>query len=69
MATEDVSRDSSPNGRGPCWVAAAGGGGGIMAAVLQDHALGWALVVAFTAWLIHNIVIAWLSKDGTGSGK
>jgi hypothetical protein len=69
MATEDVSRDSSPNGRGPWWVAAAGGGGGIMAAVLQDHALGWAIVVAFTAWLIHNIVIAWLSKDGTGNGK
>jgi len=69
MATEDVSRDSSPNGRGPWWVAAAGGGGGIMAAVLQDHALGWPIVVVFTAWLIYNIVIAWLSKDGTGNGK
>lgn len=43
-------------------VAAAGGGGGIVAAVLQDHALGWAILVAFIAWLIHNIMIAWLSK-------
>ena len=33
-----------------------------MAAVLQDHALGWAIVAAFTVWLIHNIVIAWISK-------
>jgi hypothetical protein len=68
MATEDVSRKSSPNGRGPWW-AAAGGGGGIMAAVLQDHALGWAIVVAFTAWLIHNIVLAWLSKNSADNGK
>lgn len=49
-------------GRDPWRVAAAGGGGGIVAAILQDHGLGWAIVVAFTAWLIHNIVIAWLSK-------
>jgi hypothetical protein len=70
MATEDASRKPSPSGRGPWW-AAAGGGGGIMAAVLQDHALGWAIVVAFTAWLIHSIVIAWLllSKDGANNGK
>jgi hypothetical protein len=40
----------------------AAAGGGIVAAILQDHALGWAIVVAFTAWLIRNMVIAWLSK-------
>jgi hypothetical protein len=33
-----------------------------VAAILQDHALGWALVAAFTVWLIHNIVITWISK-------
>jgi len=31
--------------------------------ILQDHALGWAIVVAFAAWLIHDIVIAGLSKQ------
>jgi len=62
MAIEDASRQSSPNDRSPWWVAAAGGGGGIMAAVLQDHALGWAIVVGFIAWLIHNIAIAWIRR-------
>ena len=33
-----------------------------MAAVLQDHALGWAIMVAFIAWLIHNIAIAWVRR-------
>jgi hypothetical protein len=33
-----------------------------MAAVLQDHALGWAIMVAFIAWLIHNIAIAWIGR-------
>ena len=46
----------------PYRVAAVGGGGSIMAAVLQDHALGWAIVVAFIAWLIHNIAIAWIRR-------
>lgn len=62
MAIEGANQQPPANGRGPWWVAAAGGGGGIVAAILQDHALGRAIVVAFTAWLIHNIVIAWLSK-------
>ena len=62
MAIEGASRQPSPNGRSPWWVAAAGGGGGIMAAILQDHALGWAIVVAFVAWLIHNIAIAWIRR-------
>jgi len=62
MTMEGGNQQPSASGRGPWWVAAVGGGGGIVAAVLQDHALGWAITVAFTAWLIHNIVIAWLSK-------
>jgi len=62
MATEGGSRQPPSSGRDPWWAAAVGGGGGIVAAVLQDHVLGWAIVVAFTAWLIHNIVIAWLSR-------
>jgi hypothetical protein len=62
MPTGSGSRQPPASGRDPWWVAAAGGGGGIVAAILQDHALGWAIVVAFTAWLIHDIVITWLSK-------
>ena len=62
MSVEGGNREPSASGQGPWWVAAAGGGGGIVAAILQDHALGWAIVIAFTAWLIHNIVIAWLSQ-------
>lgn len=62
MAIESENQQPPSHGRGPWWVAAAGGGGGIVAAILQDHALGWAIVVAFTAWLIHNIVIAWLAR-------
>ncbi len=64
MAIEGGNRQPPANDHGPWWVAAAGGGGGggVVAAILQDHALGWAIVVSFTAWLIHNIVIAWLTK-------
>jgi hypothetical protein len=62
MAAEGGNHQPSASNRCPCWFAAAGGGGGIVAAILQDHALGWAIAVAFTAWLIHNIVIAWLTK-------
>jgi hypothetical protein len=41
-----------------------------MAAVLQDHALGWAIVVAFIAWLIHNIAIAWIRRTpATENGR
>jgi hypothetical protein len=58
MATDGGSRQPPAGGRAPWWAAAVGGGGGIVAAVLQDHALGWVIVVAFAAWLIHNIVIA-----------
>jgi hypothetical protein len=36
-----------------------------MAAVLQDHALGWAIMIAFIAWLIHDTVIALLTGGGT----
>jgi hypothetical protein len=61
MAKNGQKRTLRGGGRDPWW-AAAGGGGGIVAAILQDHALGWAIVVAFTAWLIHNIVIAWFSR-------
>jgi hypothetical protein len=74
MVIEGANRQPSPNGRSPWWVAAAGGGGGIMAAVLQDHALGWAIVVAFVAWLIHNIAITWIrrttgNRDDRGSDR
>jgi len=62
MAIEGRNQQPPADGRGPWWVAAAGGGGGIVAAILQDHTLGWAIVAAFIAWLIHNLVIAWLSK-------
>lgn len=62
MATQLEKQQPPANGQGPWWLAAAGGGGGVVAAILQDHALGWVLVVAFTVWLIHNIVIAWISK-------
>jgi hypothetical protein len=61
MATQ-LKEQQQANGQGPRWLAAAGGGGGVVAAILQDHALGWAILVAFSTWLIHNIVIAWLSK-------
>ncbi len=37
----------------------------LTAAVRQDHAIAWAIVVAFTAWLAHNVVVAWLkSRNG-----
>jgi hypothetical protein len=62
MATQLEEEQPPANGQGPWWLAAAGGGGGVVAAILQDHALGWAIVAAFTVWLIHNIVIAWISK-------
>ena len=62
MATQLEEQQPPANGQGPWWLAAAGGGGGVVAAILQDHALGWVLVAAFTVWLIHNIVIAWISK-------
>ena len=68
MATDGASRQSPPSGRGPWW-AAAGGGGGIMAAVLQDHALGWAIMIAFIAWLIHDTVIALIGGSGTGGRR
>lgn len=62
MAAQGRNQEPPANGHGPWWVAAADGRGGIVAAILQDHELGWVMVVAFTAWLVHNIVIAWLSK-------
>lgn len=65
MAISHDPRQPSSHDRGPWWVAAAGGGGGITAAVLQDHAIAWAIVVAFAGWLTHNVIIAWL-KGRTG---
>jgi len=73
MASEGNGPQEPPGGPAPWWVAAAGGGGGITAAVLQDHTLAWAIVVAFTVWLAYDLVIAWIvrnstqSKDGPGS--
>jgi hypothetical protein len=60
MATPDDSSQPSSRDHGPWWAAAVGGGGGITAAVLQDHAIAWAIVAAFAAWLAHNVIIAWL---------
>jgi hypothetical protein len=69
MAGEGNSPQDPPRGPAPWWIAAAGGGGGITAAVLQDHALAWAILVAFTAWLTHDLVIAWITRNGTrGNG-
>jgi hypothetical protein len=62
MPAEEKNRNPAPDDRGPWWAAAVGGGGGIVAAVLQDHELAWAILAAFTAWLIHNVVITWLSR-------
>jgi hypothetical protein len=56
-----------PGGPAPWWVAAAGGGGGITAAVLQDHALAWAVLVAFTIWLARDLAIAWITSHSTRS--
>jgi hypothetical protein len=66
MTIEGGKHQPPASEHGPCpwWVAAAGGGGGIVAAILQDHALGWAIVVAFAIWLTHDIVIAWITKRG-----
>jgi hypothetical protein len=69
MAMDGGNQQPPPSSRGPWWVAAAGGGGGIVAAILQDHALGWAIVIAFTVWLIHNVVIAWLGGAMAGTAN
>lgn len=65
MANEGSSLQEPPGGPTPWWIAAAGGGGGITAAVLQDHALAWALLAAFAAWLAHNLVGAWITRNST----
>ena len=67
MAIEPAGQQPSSRGQGPWWVAAAGGGGGIVAAVLQDPALGWATAFAFAAWLLHNVLIAWITRNSTGN--
>jgi hypothetical protein len=61
-----ISGDNQPppSGRGPWWLAAIGGSSGITALVLQDHQAAWVILVAFNAWLIHNVVITWI-KDGS----
>ena len=58
----DNSPQEPPGGPAPWWVAAAGGGGGITAAVLQDHVLAWAVLAAFTVWLAHDLIIAWIAS-------
>jgi len=61
MAISGNSQQPPSRECGPWWAAAVvGGGGGITAAVLQDHAIAWAIVVAFAAWLAHNVIIAWI---------
>lgn len=66
MASEGSSQEEPPGGPVPWWAAAAGGGGGITAAVLQDHTLAWAFLAAFAAWLAHDLVIAWITRNGAG---
>lgn len=68
MASE-ASMQPSPDGRSPWWVAAAGGGGSVMAAVMQHPALAWVIVIGFTAWLAHNIVITWITKKDQASDR
>jgi hypothetical protein len=67
MAVDGGNQQPPPNSRGPWWVAAAGGG--VVAAIMQDRALGWAIVIAFTVWLIHDVVIAWLGRGDGGDRK
>jgi hypothetical protein len=68
MASEGNSPQEPPGGPARWWVAAAGGGGGRTAAVLQDHALAWAILAAFAVWLAHNLAFAWRARNGT-AGK
>jgi hypothetical protein len=67
MGSEGNSPQQPPEGSAPWRAAAAGGGGGITAAVLQDHALAWAVLAAFTLWLAHDLVIAWITRNSTRS--
>jgi hypothetical protein len=67
MASESSTPEKPPGGPVPWWVAAAGGGGGITAAILQDHALAWAILVAFVVWLAHDLVIAWITRSSARS--
>jgi hypothetical protein len=60
MAIPEDPRQPPSRGHGPWWAAAVGGGGGITAAVLQDHAIAWAIVVAFATWLAYNVIISLL---------
>ena len=43
-----------------------GGGGGKREGGREDHALAWVILAAFTVWLAHDLVIAWITKNGTG---
>jgi hypothetical protein len=62
-ATARRSRGAAPRPGGSPPLAAEAG---ITAAVLQDHALAWAVLAAFTAWLAHDLVIAWINRNSTG---
>jgi len=61
-----ISGDHQPpsSGRGPWWLATIGGSTGVTALILQDHQAAWAILAAFSAWLIHNVIITWI-KDKT----
>ena len=63
--------DSQPpsSGSGPWWLATVGGSSGITALILQDHAVAWVILAAFGAWLIHNVIIAWISSRNSGSAR
>ncbi len=66
-----LDADSQPpsSGRGPWWLATVGGSSGITALILQDHAVAWAILAGFSAWLIQNVIIAWIkSRNGSPAG-
>ena len=67
-----LDADSQPpsSGRGPWWLATVGGSSGITALILQDHAVAWAILAGFSAWLIQNVIIAWIkSRNGSPAGR
>jgi hypothetical protein len=66
-----ISGDNHPksSGRGPWWLATIGSSSGITALVLQDHQAAWVILVAFNAWLIHNVLITWIKVRTPGKSR
>jgi hypothetical protein len=62
-----MANHQQPSSRGPRWAATIGGTTGITALILQDHPIAWVILAGFIAWLIHDVIIAWISRR-PGSG-